>query len=306
MKNDNFIVKLQKPERPFTKVYEDFLDNELLTCEERMIFIVLRSFVSYAHDEGGAVYPSMATICRRSGMAEKRAKKTIDKLIKKGLVTRQRRGRTLSNVYTLADRPEIWNTGNAEGMKQEAEKSEIQRYIEALEAAGYTVIEKEKGLPSSGIEKSPNNNDTYKPSICLSDSNTDSENVQYQNKCSHTSKGSIEEVYTLENLKAYFEYRTIQADEETKAAIFNIIHNVLNTSREKVKVCGELRPAAVVKSRIMKLSGQDIQYVIEKYIEYGRTGRKIKNPEAFILTQLFKAKEQAELETQNELNVDGY
>ena len=88
--------------------------------------------------------------------------------------------------------------------------------------------------------------------------------------------------------------------------IFNIIHNVLNTSREKVKVCGELRPAAVVKNRIMKLSGQDIQFVIEKYIEYGRTGRKINNPEAFILSQLYKAKEQAELETQNDLNVDGY
>ena len=333
MKNDNFIVKLQKPERKFSKTYEDFLENTILSCEERMVFIVLRSFVDFSHDEAGTVYPSMTTICRRSGMAEKRAKKTIDKLIEKGLVTRQRRGRTLSNVYTLADRPEIWNTGNAEEMKQEAEKTDLQRHIEelekagyqvvrpegqeaektdlqrhieALEAAGYTVVEKEKGLPSSGVEKSPNNNDTYKPSICLSDSNTDSANVQYQNECSHTSKGSIEEVYTLENLKAYFEYRTIQADEETKAAIFNIIHNVLNTSREKVKVCGELRPAAVVKSRIMKLSGQDIQYVIEKYIEYGRTGKKINNPEAFILTQLFKAKEQAELETQNDLNVDGY
>ena len=113
-------------------------------------------------------------------------------------------------------------------------------------------------------------------------------------------------VHTLENLKNYFEYRSIQADEATKEAIFNIIHNVLTSSKAKVKVCGELRPAAMVKSRIMKLSGQDIQFVIEKYIEYGRKGRKIENPEAFILSQLYKAKEQAELETQNDLNVDGY
>ena len=334
MQNNSIIVELKKPERPFTKVYSDFLYNRgILSCEEKLIFIMLRSFLNYAHDEGGTVYPTMETLAGCAGMSKKRAKRTIDKLIEKGLVKRQRFGRTAPNTYTLSDLPEIWNTGNAEEMKQEAEKTDLQRHIEelekagyqvvrpegqeaektdlqrhieALEAAGYTVVEKEKGLPSSGVEKSPNNNDTYKPSICLSDSNTDSENVQYQNKCSCTSKGSIEEVYTLENLKAYFEYRTIQADEETKAAIFNIIHNVLNTSREKVKVCGELRPAAVVKSRIMKLSGQDIQYVIEKYIEYGRTGRKIKNPEAFILTQLFKAKEQAELETQNDLNVDGY
>ena len=306
MQNDNIIVNFRKPERTFTKTYTDFLDNEILSCEERMIFIVLRSFVDYAHDEAGTVYPTMETICRRAGMSRPRATRTINKLVSKGIVQKKRRGLTKSNVYTLIDSADIWKAESAEDMRQEAEKSELQRHIEALEAAGYTVIEKEKELSPMPLEESPNNNDTFNHSICQSDSNTDSENVQYQNKCSSTSKGSIEEVYTLENLKAYFEYRTIQADEETKAAIFNIIHNVLNTSREKVKVCGELRPAAVVKSRIMKLSGQDIQYVIEKYIEYGRTGRKIKNPEAFILTQLFKAKEQAELETQNDLNVDGY
>lgn len=305
MQNENIIVEFQKPERTFTKVYTDFLYNEILSCEERMVFIVLRSFVDYAHDETGTVYPTVETICRCSGLSRPRAIRTINKLVSKGIVQKTRRGLTKSNVYTLVDRPDIWKAESAEDMRQEAEKSDLQKHIEALEAAGYTVIEKEKGLSSMPVEKSPNS-DIYNPSICLSDSNTDSENVQYQNKRSCTSKGSIEEVYTLENLKAYFEYKSIQADEETKAAIFNIIHNVLNTSREKVKVCGELRPAAVVKSRIMKLSGQDIQYVIEKYIEYGRTGRKINNPEAFILTQLFKAKEQAELETQNELNVDGY
>ena len=305
MKNDRLIVELRKPERKFTKVYDDFLFNRVLSCEEKLVFIVLRSFVDYAHDEAGLVFPAMETICIGTGLSRPRATRAINSLIKKGVVQKKRRGLSKSNVYAIADSADIWKAASVEEMNQEAAKTDIQRYIEALEAAGYQVIKKEKGLPSSGVEKSPNS-DIYNPSICLSDSNTDSENVQYQNKCSRTSKGSIEEVYTLENLKAYFEYRSIQADEDTKAAIFNIIHNVLNTSREKVKVCGELRPAAVVKSRIMKLSGQDIQYVIEKYIEYGRTGRKINNPEAFIITQLFKAKEQAELETQNDLNVDGY
>lgn len=306
MQNENIIVEFQKPERTFTKVYTDFLYNEILSCEERMVFIVLRSFVDYAHDEAGTVYPTVETICRCSGLSRPRAIRTINKLVSKGIVQKTRRGLTKSNVYTLVDRPDIWKAESAGDMRQEAEKSEIQRYIEALEAAGYTVTAKEKELSPSPLEESSNKNDVPNHSFCQSDSNTDSANVQYQNECSHTSKGSIEEVYTLENLKAYFEYRSIQADEETKAAIFNIIHNVLNTSREKVKVCGELRPAAVVKSRIMKLSGQDIQFVIKKYIEYGRTGKKINNPEAFILTQLFKAKEQAELETQNDLNVDGY
>lgn len=303
MNSERIIVEFQKPERKFTKTYEDFLENTILSCEERMVFIVLRSFVNYSHDEAGTVYPTIETICRRSGLSKPRAIRTINKLVSKGIVQKTRRGLAKSNLYTLVDRPDIWKAESIEDMRQEAEKTDIQKYIEALEAAGYTVAKKEKELSPSPLEESSNKNDVPNHSFCQSDTNTECKKRQ---ECSGTSKGSIEEVYTLENLKDYFEYRSIQADEATKEAIFNIIHNVLTSSKAKVKVCGELRPAAMVKSRIMKLSGQDIQFVIEKYIEYGRTGRKINNPEAFILTQLFKAKEQAELETQNELNVDGY
>ena len=305
MKNDRLIVELRKPERKFTKVYDDFLFNRVLSCEEKLVFIVLRSFVDYAHDEAGLVFPAMETICIGTGLSRPRATRAINSLIKKGVVQKKRRGLSKSNVYAIADSADIWKAASVEEMNQEAAKTDIQRYIEALEAAGYQVIKKEKGLPSSGVEKSPNS-DIYNPSICLSDSNTDSENVQYQNKCSCTSKGSIEEVYTLENLKAYFEYKSIQADEETKAAIFNILHNVLNTGKPTIRVAGEPRPAAIVKSRIMQLSAENIQHVINKYVEYGRAGNKIKNPEAFIITLLYKAKEQMELETENDLNTEGY
>lgn len=326
MQNENMIVQFRKPERTFTKAYNDFLDNEVLTCEEKMVFITLRSFANYAHDEADAVYPKLETICRRASMSRPRAIRTINKLVSKGIVQKKRRGLTKSNMYTLIDSADIWKYDSAEDMRQEAEKSDIQKHIEALEAAGYTVTKKdipprevieaitaleaagytvakkEKELSPTGIEESPNKS-IQENTSSQSDTTTECEKRQ---ECSHTSKCSIEEVYALENLKDYFEYRSIQADEATKEAIFNIIHNVLTSSKAKVKICGELRPAAMVKSRIMKLSGQDIQFVIEKYIEYGRKGRKIENPEAFILSQLYKAKEQAELETQNDLNVDGY
>ena len=186
MNSDGVVVKFQKPERKFSKTYEDFLENTILSCEERMVFIVLRSFVDFSHDEAGTVYPTMETICRRAGMSRPRATRTINKLVSKGIVQKKRRGLTKSNIYTLIDRPDIWKAESAEDMRQEAEKSELQRYIEALEAAGYTVIEKEKELSPMPLEESPNNNDTFNHSICQSDSNTDSENVQYQNKCSYT------------------------------------------------------------------------------------------------------------------------
>lgn len=300
---ENIIVEFQRPERKFVKVYTDFLDNDLLTCEERMVFITLRSFVDFAHDEAGTVYPTMETICKRSGLSRPRATRTIDKLIRKGVVQKYRRGLTMSNVYTLIDNPEIWSAGSDEEMRQEATKTELQKHIEAVEAAGYQVLGKEKELPPTGIDESPSKNtDTIKYQSSIEKGNTDSDINQSLNSCSSAAR----EEYPLESLKAYFEYKSIHADEETKEAIFNILHNVLNSGKPKIKVAGEMRPAAIVKSRIMKLSCNDIQYVIEKYIEYGRAGNRIKNPEAFILTQLFKAKEQAELEIQNDLNVDGY
>lgn len=299
MKNDRLIVELRKPERKFTKVYDDFLFNRVLSCEEKLVFIVLRSFVDYTHDEAGLVFPAMETICIGTGLSRPRATRAINSLIKKGVVQKKRRGLSKSNVYAIADSADIWKAASVEEMNQEAAKTDIQRYIEALEAAGYRVIPKEKELSSTAIDESPEQNiTTQKCAVYQEEINTVSSVNQSLNKSS--------EDYSLDDLKNYFEYRSIQADEQTKAAIFNILHNVLNTGKPTIRVAGEPRPAAIVKSRIMQLSAENIQHVINKYVEYGRAGNKIKNPEAFIITLLYKAKEQMELETENDLNTEGY
>ena len=83
--------------------------------------------------------------------------------------------------------------------------------------------------------------------------------------------------------------------------MFNILYDVLNTSKQNIRVGGEEKPAMVVVSKLMKLTYSGIVYVIEKYKE--QTNR-INNPNSYILTMLYKAEEQMNLDIINQVQHD--
>lgn len=84
MAADVFEVQLATSERRYTKVYNDFLNTDHLTTEEKMVYIALKSFVTYGQDEG-QVFPSMETLCRLTSMSRPRATRAITSLIRKVL-----------------------------------------------------------------------------------------------------------------------------------------------------------------------------------------------------------------------------
>ena len=106
MRNDLVEVRSSVPVRKFVPVYHDMLRAKM-TCEEKLIYIILKSFVSFGCEEG-EVYPSMDTICAMSGMSRPRATRVINKLVKNGYVKKLRRGVTKPNLYTVADYPAMW------------------------------------------------------------------------------------------------------------------------------------------------------------------------------------------------------
>ena len=124
MANEKIIVQLASPERKYAKVYHEFLDNSFLTTEEQMIFIVLKSYVDFKKDSG-EVYPSMETICKRAKMSEKRARKNINALIKKGIVKKAQRGLTKTNLYTLSDYATMWVCDNVEDVAAVADNQGV-------------------------------------------------------------------------------------------------------------------------------------------------------------------------------------
>lgn len=195
---EKIIVQLTSPERKHVKVYHDFLDNSFLTTEEQMIFIVLKSYVDFKEDSG-EVYPSMETICKRAKMSEKRARKNINSLIKKGIAKKVQRGLTKTNLYTLSDYATMWACDNVADVAAVADNKGVKpltpaEHIAELERMGYTVQIKEKGLVSDSDQ--------------TADTSTMNYNSSMGNDTTDKPKSQAER-HTMEDIKTLYEYDSL-------------------------------------------------------------------------------------------------
>lgn len=294
MADEKIIIQLAIPERKYAKVYHDFLDNSFLTTEEQMIFIVLKAYVNFREDSG-EVYPSMKTICKRAKMSEKRARKNINALIKKGIVKKVQRGLTKTNLYTLSDYSTMWACDNVKDVEAIADNQGMKpltpaEHIAELERMGYTVQIKEKGLESTEPTKV-----TVEPStkqlnqFNISDNITNSAESQYLER------------YTLDQIKQLFDYDKILIDhvnwQQDIDSVMNILYTTMNTTRATIRIAREDKPAMVVLGKLMKLDKETIIYAIEKFSEQTE---RIKNPTAYLLTILYNAPEQYYLDKKNQ------
>ncbi len=292
MANEKIIVQLASPERKYAKVYHDFLDNSFLTTEEQMIFIVLKSYVDFKEDSGEA-YPSMETICKRAKMSEKRARKNINALIKKGIAKKVQRGLTKTNLYTLSDYATMWTCDNVEDVAAVADNQGVKpltpaEHIAELERMGYTVQIKEKGL------------ETTAPTKVTADSSTQLNNFNQFDTTTNSGESQDLERYTLDQIKQLFDYDIMIADHSERKTdidiVFTILYDALNWAKPTIRVDGQDKPSMVVISKLMKLEQSDLWYTIEKYHEQQE---RIKNVNAYLLTILYHAKEQSYLDLMN-------
>lgn len=290
MADEKIIVQLDSPERKYVKVYHDFLDNSFLTTEEQMIFIVLKSYVDFKEDSGEA-YPSMETICKRTKMSEKRARKNINALIKKGIIKKVQRGLTKTNLYTLSDYVTMWTCDNVEDVAVVADNRGVKpltpaEHIAELERMGYTVQIKEKE-PTSAPTK-------------VTDVSTN-KNVYDMNK-DNTKQAKSQELerYTMMDIKMLYEYDSLIVQYPAKQTdidvVFDILYDTLNSTKQMTRVCGEDKPTMAVIGRLMKLQPDDLIYSIDKYHE--QTDR-IKNVKGYLLTILYNSREQNHLDIMN-------
>lgn len=290
MADEKIIVQLDSPERKYVKVYHDFLDNSFLTTEEQMIFIVLKSYVDFKEDSGEA-YPSMETICKRTKMSEKRARKNINALIKKGIIKKVQRGLTKTNLYTLSDYVTMWTCDNVEDVAVVADNRGVKpltpaEHIAELERMGYTVQIKEKE-PTSAPTK-------------VTDVSTN-KNIYDMNK-DNTKQAKSQELerYTMMDIKMLYEYDSLIVQYPAKQTdidvVFDILYDTLNSTKQMTRVCGEDKPTMAVIGRLMKLQSDDLIYSIDKYHE--QTDR-IKNVKGYLLTILYNSREQNHLDIMN-------
>lgn len=289
-------VRSSVPVRKFVRVYKDFLESETLTAEEKLVFIALKSFVEFGRDED-EVYPSMATICKITGMSRPRATRTINSLVSKGIVKKQRRGLTKPNLYTIADYPSMWS---AEGVEERRQLLDTEipytsdQLISELVRRGVLT---EEAVAEKKIE----------PQSAATDSDPNGRLSIFSTINNITNKNKERQEYTMKYLHELFEYDVLVQRQEYGTdeldSVLDIIYDALNTTKDTIRINGEEKPAAVVRSKLLKLDATDIEYAIEKFRS---VTDRIKNPRAYMLTILYGAKEQRNLDVTNDVSHDLY
>lgn len=275
----------------FTILHNEFIDSKLLSGNEKLVFIAIKR---HLNSESLQAFPSIKTICNHTGMSKPTVVKAIKSLEEKEILTVERRESDerghMSNLYTLMDCKEIWKATSVDNMKVAARTRQYEWAKQIIEAAGGRVIEIEKELKSETDQSTD-----LSPINKLFSKNNNTQKRQ-------TSQD--QEKYSYEMLRKLYNYEAMVNDnpEHQKDVdhIISILYDTLNSSKSKIRIAGNDRPAAVVIGKLLKLDKEAIMYVIRKYES---TSTKIEQPEAYILTMLYKAPEQYALELQNQFSV---
>lgn len=283
-----FIVQTSTPERKFIKVYLDFLNAELLSGKEQIIFIHLKQYINFANDTGtvqGEVYPTLATLAKNVKMSEKTVRTVLQGLQRKGILEIKQQGMNKPNIYKINDSAKMWKARNVEELKTAVEKIEEKRMIDILTAKGYYVL-KEKELVSDSDQ--------------TADTSSNKNYVFYNEQNIINKPKSQAERYTIQDIRILYEYDSLIIQYPKKKTdidiVFDILYDTLNSTKQYIRVGGEDKPAMVVIGKLMKLDYSDLVYSIDKYHEQTE---RIKNVKSYLLTIMYNSKEQQHLDIMN-------
>ena len=289
-------IKSATDQRKFTIVYNDFLESDLLDKHEKLIYIAIKRF---ADNDTLKAFPSLKTLHKITGISIRWIKKSIEHMEQLGVISVEHREDDekghQSNLYTLYDYAEIWNVGSSENdVAAVADEISEAKLVAELKARGYTVIK----------EKEP---DKTEPTKVTVEPSTKLNQFDIVNTTINSEKSQELERYTIDQIRQIFDYDILVNDkplwQRDIDSVFSILHTALNTTKETIRVGGEDKPTMIVIGKLMKLDYSEIMYCIEKYSEQTE---RIKNPTAYMLTLLYNAKEQMNLDISNQVQHDMY
>ena len=288
-------IKSATDQRPFIMVYQDFLESDLLDNHyQKLVYVYLKKFA----DSKNQCFPSVKTLSKLTKISVNKVKLTLAELEQKGVISKENRtrpdGGKSSNLYTLYDFKELWNAGSSEEVAAVVDEYEDKKLISLLEAKGYTIIK----------EKEP---DKTEPTKVTVEPSTKLNQFDIVNTTINPEKSQELERYTIDQIRQIFDYDILVNDKPLWKrdidSVFSILHTALNTTKETIRVGGEDKPTMIVIGKLMKLDYSEIMYCIEKYSEQTE---RIKNPTAYMLTLLYNAKEQMNLDISNQVQHDMY
>ena len=285
-------IKSATDQRKFTLVYNDFLESDLLNHYEKSVFIALKR---YSDNDTMRAFPSLNKLHKITGISLSQVRRSIDHMKELGVISVEHRTDEdkghQSNLYTLYDYAEIWSVdaGSGENIVAVANEISEMKLVAELRSRGYTVT-KEKGLASE-----PTKAHTQAPQLNQFD---------IVNTTTNSGESQLER-YTTDQIKQLFDYDIMIQDNPYRQqdidSVMNILYTTMNTTKATIRISGEDKPSMVVIGKLMKLHKESILYAIEKYQEQTE---RIKNPTSYMLTILYNAPEQFNLDIQNQVSHD--
>lgn len=203
--------------RIFSKTYHDFLYNDLLNGEEKIIFVALKSFLDFTTDKNGTkgeAFPTLQTLCQITNWGKQKVINVIKSLVEKKVVKKTRRGLTKSNLYIIADYEEMWTTKSTEEVKEIVENDgksmTAEDHIAELRKMGYEVeVKKTESVSASSTTTMPKNRVTKEKeleSATPPKATAQSSSHTHMNK-NTTNESKSQERYSMDFLKQRFEYK---------------------------------------------------------------------------------------------------
>lgn len=229
-------------------------------------------FCSYA-GQGTQAFPSVSLILHDLGISKSTYYKHLNLLKRYGYIeTRQikKSGKFSRNIYTLCTNP-VQVTEDEEVL--EASPCPKIRDTENWDTEVQDTEFWESNNNSNNIN-SINNNQSINQELGLIDGTN--KNTTYT-----TYREIIAQNIQYDFLKRYrFKGESILDD------IYELLVDAVTSTKKTIRVCGDDKPAEVVKSVFLKLRTEHIEYVIEAMKS---NVNKINNIEAYLLTALYKA-----------------
>ena len=250
---------------------------EPLSVEARVLYGLLldRIGLSREHgwkDEAGRVYVyySMESIVRHLRCGKNKACRLLKELEKFGLIERRKQG--------FCKPARIFVKDFSQYPKQGDQSNQNGDY----------------GVPESGIVEYPKqgtNNTEYinteinKTDPILSGRNVDN-SARNEDKDEDMDERNAYRSYLCDHLETEILYERFPYDREVIDAIIDLMLDAICSKRKYIRIAGDDKPAAVVRSQFMKLDFMHIEYVLDCM---KKNGSKVRNIKQYLLAALYNA-----------------
>ena len=265
--------------KPYVILYWDIL-SKLDDPYELSVYVYLRK---HADHTTGTCFPSIATLEKETKISEKKIRLILKDLKEKKLITIQNRtlrnGGKTSNIYRLL-----------EFENEEVEEAPKQLSVERKRVSGMDHADQSESKQDTQLKSNITNLQLHdNPFFDDSQAEKQTENDVIQTK------------YSVDELKKQYDYAAMVVEKPEKQAsidiCIDIIATTINSKKQTIRIQKEEIPNAKVVDRLLKLTKEDILWVISKYEQQPIS---IHYPKSYILTLLYDAKSQRVLDRQNQ------